>query len=143
DEPLVAVMERLVTAEKQRRWSLWVERWQEPGANLLRPEIWRSLRSHAQIVVRRRLEHRVGVGKPALFDAVGPDNESIAERRPCCLGRTDEVGDRVGPGLDHAVAQPPHAPRMLDPILMREAEILAEVGAHGVGIKVDAVEARH
>ena len=73
------------------------------------------------------------------LSAIDPNHEGFAKRAPCLLGRTDEIGNRVGAGINHAIAQPAHASRMLDAILAREAEVFADIGTYRIGIEMHGV----
>jgi hypothetical protein len=81
-------------------------------------------------------------GKSACLEAVRLYHEGIDKRGACRFRGADEVGDRVGSGFNHAVAQPTQPTRMLDSVFMDEAEIFADVCAHRIGVQVDKCRRR-
>ena len=135
-------MERLVAADEQRRRLLRIEGRPQPRQRLLGPELRRAFGADAQVELFRGDEHPVGVFEPPRRDAVDPDREGLAESRARLRRRADEVGDHGTAGLDHAVAHPAHAAGVLDAVLVGEAEIAREIGAHRVGVEHDRIEQR-
>src|SRR5262249_3593095 len=81
----------------------------------------------------------------------GPGTDTIHEnyerfsvafkRLPGCGGRADKIGNCKSTDFCHPVAEPTHAPRMLDTIRLRETEILIYVVTHIIGIEMNGVEA--
>ena len=140
DELAMAVVERLVSAEKQGRRLLRVELGQELVANLLGPVDGRAVRRHAHIVARRRLEHGIGIREATGVDAIEPDDEGVAEGRSGVVRGTNKIGDGVGATVDHAVAEPSHPPRMLDAIGVAKTQVLVDVRAHVIGVEMDGVQ---
>jgi len=94
------------------------------------------------IVVLRRHEHPIGVLEAAGLDSIDEDDESTAEGRPRLRRGADEIGDRGAAALHHAIAQPAHAPRLLDAVLHGKPKLAVDVRAHLVVVEDDCVEHR-
>src|SRR5215472_8965984 len=145
DQRLVTTVERLVAPDEQRRRPFGIEDRPDALGCLLGPEIRVAVRRNPQIESVRRHEHPVGVDETAFGDAVDPHREGWAalHERRTRLGRgTDEIRNRETSRPHHLIAQPTHAPRMLDPVSLGKAEILVDLAAHIVGVEVDGVEPR-
>src|SRR5262249_45046109 len=93
------------------------------GERLFGPELRRALGGDAKIKALGRTEHAIGVLETANADAVEPDRERITKSGARLLGRADELGDHRAARLDDAVTHPSHAARVLDAIVVAEAEI--------------------
>jgi predicted NAD/FAD-binding protein len=87
-------------------------------------------------------EHPVGVLEPSGIDAVDPDHKGLAEGGARLRRWADEVRDHGAAGFDNAIAHPAHAARMLDTILMAEAEVARQIGANRVGVENHRIEER-
>jgi len=142
DQSLMTGMERLVASDEQRGRLLRVERRAKQRQRTFGPEFRRAVGGDVQTDVVGCDEHPVGVFEPASFDAVDPDHKGLAEGGARLRRRADEIGDHGAAGLDHPVAHPTHAARMLHPILVAEAEIAGEIGANRVGVEHHRVEER-
>ena len=79
--------------------------------------------------------------RPGL-DAIEPNRKCLAERGTGLFRRANEIRDHGAAGFNNAVAHPAHAAGMLNAILVAEAEIAREIGAHCVGIEHDRIKQR-
>jgi len=103
------------------------------------------VRRHPQVESIRWDEHPIGIRERANLDAVEPDHERLApvqERRARGRGRTNEIGNGETADLDDLIAQPSHPACLLDAVRLAEPEVLADVGAHVVGVEMHGVEAQ-
>src|SRR5437899_12840471 len=116
-------MKRLVASEKQSRRLLRIERRAQPGERLFGPVLRRPLGADAKVEAFGCDKHAVGVLETATADAVEPDRERIAKGGARLFGRADEIGDHRTSRLGDPITDPSHAARMLDTIVMAEAEI--------------------
>jgi len=97
--------------------------------------IWGPLWSDAHFVMRWRNEEPVGILEATFFDSINKDHEGVSEGLARFGGRANEIGNSYPAGLNDAIAQPAHPPRMFDAILMGEAEFAINIGAHLVGVE--------
>ncbi len=142
DQATMAAMKRLIAADEQCRRFLWVECRTKLCQSLLSPIFRRAVSVDNQIGALGRDKHLVGILEPAGGDTVDPDGERVAESRAGLNRRADKICDDGSAGLDDPIAHPAHAARVLDPVLMTEAQIARKIGAHGIGIEHDGVEQR-
>src|SRR5262249_13172149 len=95
----------------------------QPRERLFGPVLRGPFGTDAEIKAFGRDEHAVGVLETAHADAVEPDRERIAESGARLLGRADEIGDHRTSRLRDPVTDPSHAARVLDAVVVAEAEI--------------------
>src|SRR5215207_3696254 len=144
DECLVAVVERLIAADEQRRWSLRIEDRSHEPRNPLNPELRRALSRDPQIIVVRWHELPVRVLEPALLDPIDKNHYGWSaghKGRPRLGCRADQVSDRKASCLDDPITEPAHAPGLLDPVLLRKGEISIDMTANFISVEVYGVEA--
>lgn len=136
DQRPVPVVERLIAADEQRRWLFGVEDRPEELHRFLGPVLWSSVCVDTKIETVGGNEHAIGILERSCLDPIKPDYESLAAAQKGLTRlrrRTDEIGDREAAHLDHLIAEPAHAVRVLDPVRLREAEVFVDVGTHVVG----------
>ena len=104
--------------------------------------MWRAVRRDAKVKAIGSHEHPIGVFEAAFFDPIEPDDKGLSESRARLGGRADEIGDHRPAGLNHAIAHPAHAPRVLDTVLVAETEVARQVGAHGVSVEHNGIQER-
>jgi hypothetical protein len=92
------------------------------------------------VVARWRLEHGIGIREATGVDAIEPNDEGVAEGSTSFIRGANEIGDGVGPAVDHAVAEPSHPSRVLDAIRVAETQVLVDVRAYVVGIEMNGVQ---
>ena len=63
-----------------------------------------------------------------------------SERRPRLRRRANELSDCVSICFHDLIPQPAHAPRLLDAILVREAQAFIDLGADRVGVEMHRIE---
>ena len=132
-------MKRLIASDEQGRGLLGVERGTQPNERLLGPVLRRAFGADPKVHALGCNEHPIGVLEASRIDAVDPDREGVAEGGAGLRGWTDEIRDDRAARLDHPVAYPSHAARVLDPVRMNEAQVARKVRAHRVGIEPTAL----
>src|ERR1700728_2830438 len=138
----MSAMKLLVAPNEEGRWLPRIESRPQQDESSFGPKLGRFLRLDAQIECVWPYEHAIGVLEPPALNTINPDGESLAERGASLRGGADKVGDHRAARFDNAVAHPPHPPRMLDALLVAEAEIGRKIGAHGIGVENDSIEQR-
>src|SRR3954452_15102327 len=109
-------MKRLVASDEQGRRLLRVERWAQLSERLLGPVLRRTFGADPKVDALGSNEHPIGVLEAPGIDAIDPDREGVAEGGASLRGRTEETRDARPARLDHPVAHPSHAARVLDPV---------------------------
>ena len=92
-----------------------------------------------------RNKHPVCVFECTSPDAIHPDQKGVSparKRLPRCRRGADEIGDCKTTRFHNAVAEPAHAPGMLDPIRFREPEILVDIGTNILGVEMHGAKPR-
>jgi hypothetical protein len=69
-------------------------------------------------------------GEPVVTQTTNASPKALS----CRDRRASEVGNRMDAGFDDAVAEPPHASRLLDPVFEGEAQVLVQ-SAHFIGVE--------
>src|SRR6476620_3738642 len=120
-------MKRLIASDEQGRRLLRVERWAQLSERLLGPVLRRTFGADPQVDALGSDEHPIGVLEAPRIDAIEPDREGVAEGGPGLRGRTDEIRDDRAARLDHPVAHPSHAARLLAPVRIGETKVARQV----------------
>jgi hypothetical protein len=100
------------------------------------------MRQHSQVEAIGTNKHPVGVFESPGLNAIDPNNESLTEGGSRLGCRTNEIRNRCAARFHDTIAQPAHAPRLLDSIFVAEAKIARKSASHCVGIEHDRAQER-
>src|SRR5258706_1312214 len=142
DQRLMALMERLISTNKQSRRLLRIKNWPNASCNLFGPIIHSILNRYPEIKTVRRREQPIGIFKPTHLDPVDPNNEGIAALHEGCSGfwcPADKISDGKAACLDDLVAQPTHPYRMFDSVRFGKSKVLVNVVTNLIGVEVDGI----